>query len=202
MVGSGTEACPAAAATSAGASPAGWPSGPPPGLGSTGRRRLRCRRRGAAAAHLLGPLGAPTDGGLGAGAAAGRHALAVDALEGGVELAAGRARTGTSSAARTPGLEDIEVVLSEVEYRMPGDIEVLDLDAFRVIAGARLTGDGVPLTADRDELEYLAGFALASPGSRPRPLPPLGPITYRERRRGGVARGDRGGDGSLVHPCG
>jgi hypothetical protein len=62
---------------------------------------------------------------------------------------------------RTPGPEDVEVVLAEPEYRMLRDIEVLDRDAYRVIAGARLTGDGVLLTADPDELEHLAGFVAA-----------------------------------------
>jgi hypothetical protein len=62
---------------------------------------------------------------------------------------------------RTRRGEDIEVVLSEPEYWTLRDIEVLDRDAYGVIAGARLTGDGVLLTAGLDELEHLVDFVAA-----------------------------------------
>jgi hypothetical protein len=60
-----------------------------------------------------------------------------------------------------PAGPTMDVVLTEREYRALLGLRLLDTDTQRLVCAARLTDDGVILSAGEEDMENLIGFAVA-----------------------------------------
>jgi hypothetical protein len=63
--------------------------------------------------------------------------------------------------------DDRAILLTESEYQTLRNVQILDRDAQRLVAGAWLNEVRVHLVADPDELEHLIGFVAADANHEP-----------------------------------